>query len=76
MYSIKVQPPNVSYPVIDRSMSSNSEIELIPVLVEICRSTFDMSNPVAVSMGSNVYHIFSLDNPLVYAKVSVIKDVN
>jgi len=76
MYSIKVQPPNASYPAIDRSMSSNNVPELIPVLVSICKAELDVKEPIAVYMGDNIYHIFDIDNPLVYAKVSVIKDAN
>jgi len=76
MYSIKVEPPDDTQPVIDRSMSSNAAIELIPVIVKICMAELDMKDPVALYMGNNVYHIFDIDNPLVYAKVSVIKDAN
>ena len=76
MYSINVQPPDEHFPVIDRSMSSNTAIETIPIMVEICRAEFNMVNPVALSTGDNTYHIFDIDNPSVYAKVSIIKDAN
>lgn len=76
MYSIKVEPPNEHIPVIDRSMSSNSALDLIPVFVEICRTEFNMANPVALYMGHNVYRIFDIENPFVYAQVSLIRDAN
>lgn len=76
MYSFKVEPSDDSKPVIDRSMSSNTAIEMLPVITEICRAEFDMHNPVSLYMGNNEYRIFDLDNPSVYAKVSVIKDAN
>lgn len=76
MYAIKVESQDEHFPVIDRSMSTNNVPELIPVMVEICRTEFNMANPVAVCMSKNVYHIFDIENPYVYAKVSVIKDAN
>ena len=76
MYSIKVQPPDESSPVIDRSLSSNNIIEILPVVIQICRAKFHMVNPKAFRMGNNVYHIFDLHRPSVYAKVSIIKDMN
>lgn len=76
MYSINFVSSDIDKPVIDRSMSSNSALELLPVITEICRSEFSMPNPVVLSMGHNVYRIFDLDNPSVYALVSIIKDAN
>lgn len=76
MYSIKVEPPDEHFPVIDRCMSSNTAVETIPIVVEICRAELSMANPVAVYMGDNVYHIFDIENPLIYAKVSIIKNAN
>jgi hypothetical protein len=76
MYSINVESSDESKPVIDRSMSSNSPIELLPVIIEICRSEFSMINPVAMYMGDNVYRIFDVNNPSVYAQVSIIKNAN
>lgn len=76
MYSLYVQPPDEGSPVIDRSISSNNVPELIPLLIEICKAEFNMNEPVAVCMSSNIYHIFDIMNPLVYAKVSVIKNAN
>ena len=76
MYSIKVETPNESKQVIDRSMSSNAAIELIPVMVSICKAEFNMVNPVALYMGDNVYRIFDINNPSVYAKVSIVKEAN
>ncbi|GAI71015.1 unnamed protein product [marine sediment metagenome] len=76
MYAIKVEPPDDVKPVIDRSMSSNTALEIIPVLVEICRLEFSMANPVALHMGNNIYRIFDINNPSVYAQVSIIKDAN
>lgn len=76
MYSIKVESQDVHRPAIDRSMSSNAAIELIPVMVEICKAEFNMVNPVALYMGDNVYRIFDIDNPSIYAKVSIVKDAN
>jgi len=76
MYSITVEPSDEHKPVINRSLSSNNAIELLPVIVEICRSEFVMVNPVALWMGDNVYRIFDIDNPSEYAEVSIIKDCN
>jgi len=76
MYSIKVQPMGESEPVIDRSLSSNNAIETIPIVVEICRAEINMTNPVALYMGDNVYRIFDLDFPCSYVKVSIIKNAN
>lgn len=76
MYSIIVEPPNKCKPVIDRSMSSNNAIELLPVLQEICRSELAMKDPVSIYMGDNQYRIFDLDNPSFYALVTVIKNAN
>lgn len=76
MYSIKVEPPDESKPVIDRSMSSNNAIETIPVVIEICKAEFSMVNPVALYMGDDVYRIFDIENPSVYAQVSIIRDYN
>ena len=76
MYSIKVEPSDDMERVIDRSMSSNSAIELIPVIVEICKAEFNMVEPVALDMGDNVYRVFDILNPSVYARISIIKDAN
>jgi len=76
MYSFKVKTQDETQPVIDRSMSSNNAIELKPVLIEICKTEFNMVNPVALYMGDNVYRIFDINNPHRYAKVSIIKDAN
>lgn len=76
MYSIKVEPSDESKPVVDRCMSSNAAIETIPIVIEICRAEFNMNNPVALYMGDNVYRIFDIENPSVYAQVSIIKDCN
>lgn len=76
MYSIKVESPDGSKPVIDRSLSSNAAIETIPIVVEICKAEFNMANPVALYMGDDVYRIFDIDNPTIYAQVSIIRDYN
>lgn len=76
MYSIKVESPDESKPVIDRSMSSNNVMETIPIIVEICKAEFDMPNPVALYMGNNVYRIFDVKNPSVYVQVSIIRNAN
>ena len=76
MYSIKVEPSDDMERVIDRSMSSNTALELIPVIVEICKAEFNMVEPVALDMGDNVYRVFDILNPSVYARISIIKDAN
>jgi len=76
MYSINIQSSNDCKPVFNRSLSSNTAIETLPIIVEICRSEFNMANPVALFMGDNVYRIFDLNNPSVYAMVSVIRNAN
>jgi len=76
MYSLIVQPPDENKPVIDRSLSSNKAIELLPLMVEICRAEFAMENPVAIYVGDNIYHVFDLNNPHVYAKISVLNNQN
>lgn len=76
MYSLVVEPQDEHKPVIDRSMSSNAALETIPIVIEICKAEFNMVNPVALYMGDDVYRIFDIDNPSIYAKVSIIKDAN
>ena len=76
MYSFKVESQDEHKPVIERSMSSNSAIELKPVLVAICKAEFGMVDPIALYMGDNVYRIFDIDKPHKYAEVSIIKDTN
>jgi len=76
MYSINLKPSDEAFPVIDRSMSSNTALEIVPVIVEICRAEFNMVNPIALLIEDDVYRVFDLDNPSIYAKVSIIKDAN
>jgi len=76
MYSINLEPSDEQFPVIDRSMSSNTANQLIPVIVEICRTKYSMANPVALFIEDGVYRVFDLDNPSTYAKISIIKDAN
>ena len=76
MYSIKVEPQDESQRVINRSMSSNNVIELIPTVIEICKAEYAMVNPVALYMRDNIYRIFDIDTPWLYAKVTITKDGN
>ncbi len=76
MYSMKVEPQDESKRVINRSMSSNKAIELIPTAIEICKAEYNMVNPTALYMGNNVWRIFDIDNSHGYAKVSIIKAAN
>lgn len=76
MYTYRLESMDESQRVIDRSMSSNSAIEMIPIIVDICKQEFTMKKPVALSMGEGVWRIFDLENPSIYAQVSIIKDAN
>lgn len=76
MYAIKIEPPDERSPVIERSMSSNKDVELIPTAIEICKAEFAMVNPVALYMGHGVYRVFDIDNPYSYAEVCIYEDAN
>lgn len=76
MYSIRVEPLDKRSLVIDRRMSSNTALEMIPTVMEICRRKFGMVAPVALPMGNDVYRIFDIDTPYLYAKVTITKDAN
>ena len=71
MYSIKVEPPDDSKPVIKRKMVADAAIELIPVIVDICKAEYNYINPVAIYMGECKYHIFDLSNPSLHATVTL-----
>ena len=74
MYSIKVEPHDGSKRVITRRMSSNNAMELIPTVVEICKAVYGMVDPVALHIRDNVYRVFDIDVPHLYAKVTITKD--
>ena len=76
MYTIKVIPTDKTKPVIDRSVCSNNAAETIPIVLEICRSAYNMPNPIAICMDTNVYHIFDIDNQDDYIKVSILDNSN
>ena len=71
MYSIKVEPPDKSKPVIRRSMSSNKAVELIPVLIQIAKDTYKFIKPVPIYMGSGKFVIVDSSNPNLYAVVDI-----
>jgi len=71
MYSINVEPPDAHSPVIKRTMVADAAIQLIPVIIEICKTEYNYINPVAVYLGNGKYHIFDLDNPSVHATVTL-----
>ena len=71
MYSFKVEPSDVRKPVIERTMSSNKAIELIPVLIQIAKHEYKFVNPVAVYMGKGKFLIADLSNPNLYAIVDI-----
>jgi len=75
MYSINVVPPDEHSPVINRKMVADSAIQLLPVIVEICKVRYNYDNPVAVYMGNGAYHIFDLNNPEKHA-VGTIHDLS
>jgi len=76
MYSLNIEPQHTSQPVIKRRLSTNHAIELLPVVVEMCRSQFNMIEPVAISMGGDVFRVFDIYNPDVYVNVHFIEDAN
>ncbi|MBA7524141.1 hypothetical protein ES705_16278 [subsurface metagenome] len=76
MYSIKVEPSNRAKSVIERVMSSNDGLELLPVVIELCKSKYNMIFPVVLYMGNGIYRIFDIHNPAVYAEVSIDKESN
>ena len=76
MYSINIEPQHTRQPPIRRKLSTNLPIELIPVIVEMCRSEYKMVIPVALYMGNNSYRIFDICKPSVYVNVHFIKDAN
>lgn len=71
MYSINVEPPEAHFPVIKREMVADAAIQLIPVIVEICKAEFKFINPVAMYMGNGKYQIFDLCNPVRQAVVTI-----
>lgn len=76
MYSMKVKPSDENKVVIDRRMSSNNAVDLIPVAIEICKAEYNMVNPIALYMGCCVWRIFDPANPHRYAKVYISTDCN
>jgi len=76
MYAVTLESSDEKPIVINRSMVSNNAVEILPVVVQICRAEFQMVNPISLYMGHGVYRIFDIDNPHVYAKVSIIRDCN
>lgn len=76
MYSIKVELLDETHSVIERCMSSNNAVELLPVLLEICRAKYKMVNPVALYMGDNVYRIIDIGKPYYSAMVHIVKHTN
>ena len=76
MYSINVESQDAHRPVINRCMSANKAIEMLPIVIEICRAEFDIVNPVALYMGDGVYRVFDIENPSEYAEITIIKDCN
>ena len=76
MYSFKVEPQHTRQPAIRRSMVSDNAIELIPVIIEICRTEFSFVNPVALYMGDGKYRLFDLDNPIKCATVQLYDDTS
>jgi len=76
MYSIKVEPQDKSKRVIDRRMSSNNVIELIPTVIDICKAEYAMVDPVILYMRNDIYRVFDIDTPWLYAKVTMTQDGN
>jgi len=72
MYSVRVERPHVGNVVIDRRMSSNTCKELMPTVIEICKAEYAMVNPSALYMGNNVWRVFDIHNPWLYAKVTIV----
>lgn len=75
MYSLNVVPPDESKPVIRRKMSANDPIELLPVVVGICKAEYGWANPVAIYTGGNIYHVFDMLDPAIYATVELTTGV-
>ena len=71
MYSIKVEPPDDSKPVVNRKMVADAAIQLLPVIVDICKAEYKFINPVAVYLGDGKYYIFDLCNPAIHATVTI-----
>lgn len=76
MYSLNVEPSEAHFPSIKRKMSADKAIELLPVVVEICRIELQFINPVALSIGGGVYRIFDLENPDVYADITIMEGLS
>ena len=76
MYSLNVEPSEPHFPRITRRMSTDKAIELLPVVVEICRVELNFINPVALSVGGGVYRIFDLENPEVYADITIMEGLS
>jgi len=76
MYSIKVESSDEAKSVIERVMSSNDGLEMLPVVIELCKSKYNMVFPVVLYMGNGTYRIFDIHNPSKYAEVSIDKNAN
>ncbi len=74
MYSIKIESPDGRIPPIERSMSSNNVVEILPVIVELCKAEFNMLDPTALNMGNNVWRVFDIAQAWFYAKVTITED--
>ncbi len=74
MYAITIVPPCGVGEVIERRMSSNNRIELIPVLKGMCVVEYGMVDPLALPLGGGVYRIFEQAKPWMYAQVTIVKE--